>query len=170
MKVLFSFHCCINVDVAFSCCRFLKLSSFWLFYILSGILICSNASWSKRASSACSAAVQWEKACFQLCADQLIKGGVNSFLSLRRRRIFETLELLFLLLSNSSFKTQTIRAAVFLYLCVFYQEARGVVEQAAETAAEVSLQEGGVLWRDGLGVVGHHVAADLCRALLTCSD
>lgn len=51
---------------------------------------------------------------------------------------------------------------------MFYQEAGGVVEQAAETTAEVSLQEGRVFWRDGLRVVGHQVAADLCRALLTC--
>lgn len=49
-----------------------------------------------------------------------------------------------------------------------YQEAGGVVEEAAETTAEVSLQEGRVFWRDGLGVIGQHVCADLNRVLLTC--
>lgn len=46
-------------------------------------------------------------------------------------------------------------------ICELYQEAGRVVEQAAEATAEVSLQEGRVLWRDVLWVVGHHVAADL---------
>lgn len=49
-----------------------------------------------------------------------------------------------------------------------YQEAGGVVEEAAEAAAEVSLQEGRVFWRDGLGFVGQHVGADLNRVLVTC--
>ena len=55
-----------------------------------------------------------------------------------------------------------------LMICELYQEAGRVVEQAAEAAAEVSLQEGRVLRRDGLWVIGDHVAADLCWVLLTC--
>lgn len=47
-----------------------------------------------------------------------------------------------------------------------YQETRGVVQQAAETTAETSLQEGWVFWRDALRVVGHDTA-DICRGLLT---
>lgn len=54
-------------------------------------------------------------------------------------------------------------------VCV-YQEARRVVEQAAQAAAEVPLQEGRVLWRDGILVVAHYVAADLRVALVTWSD
>lgn len=46
-------------------------------------------------------------------------------------------------------------------ICELYQEAGRVVEQAAEAAAEVSLQEGRVLRRDGLWVIGDHVAGDL---------
>lgn len=48
-----------------------------------------------------------------------------------------------------------------LMICELYQEAGRVVEQAAEAAAEVSLQEGRVLRRDGLWVIGDHVAGDL---------
>lgn len=47
-----------------------------------------------------------------------------------------------------------------------YQESRGVIEEAAETAAEVSLQERRVFRRDGLQIVGHHVGADLSAVLL----
>lgn len=53
---------------------------------------------------------------------------------------------------------------------VSHQEAGGVVQQAAEAAAEVPLQEGGVLGGDRLGVVGHDVGADLRRALLACGS
>lgn len=49
-----------------------------------------------------------------------------------------------------------------------YQETRGVVEQAAEAAAEVSLQEGGVFWRHGLRVIVGDVA-DFCRVQVTCN-
>lgn len=49
-----------------------------------------------------------------------------------------------------------------------YQEAGGVVQQAAETAAEASLQERGVLRGDGMEVIGHHFTADLRAVLLTC--
>lgn len=46
-----------------------------------------------------------------------------------------------------------------------YQEAGGVVEEAAEPAAEVSLQERRVFRRDGVRVVSHDVGADLGAAL-----
>lgn len=51
-----------------------------------------------------------------------------------------------------------------------YQEAGGVVEEAAETTAEVSLQGGRVFWRDVLRVVDRHVSADLCGVLLICTN
>lgn len=54
-------------------------------------------------------------------------------------------------------------------VCV-YQEAGRVVEQAAQAAAEVPLQEGRVLWRDDMRVVAHYVTADLRVALVTCSE
>ncbi len=45
-----SYYCCINVDVAFYCCRCFRLSSFELLYILLASLIYGNASWSIRSS------------------------------------------------------------------------------------------------------------------------
>lgn len=51
-----------------------------------------------------------------------------------------------------------------------YQEARRVVQQAAKPTAEVSLQEGGVFWRDSLRVKHHQTTADVCRPLVTCES
>lgn len=39
------------------------------------------------------------------------------------------------------------------------QKSRGVVEQAAEAAHKVPLQEGGVLWGELVGTVGHWFTA-----------
>lgn len=75
----------------------------------------------------------------------------------------------------SAFQTERVKGLVVprLESCSFlqaYQEAGGVVQEAAEAAAEVSLQEGGVFRRDGLRVVGQHVGADLNRALVSCVE
>ena len=48
-----------------------------------------------------------------------------------------------------------------------YQEARGVVQEAAETTDKASLQEGGVLWRKFIWVVIHKVPGDITTMLHT---
>lgn len=51
-----------------------------------------------------------------------------------------------------------------------HQEARGVVQEAAEAAHEVPLQEGRVLWRKMFGAVGEQRGAAVCFHLCKRSE